>query len=204
MEFSEKLQELRRNRGLTQEELAEALYVSRTAISKWESGKGYPSIDSLKEISGFFSVSIDELLSSEKLLSIARDENRTNIRKTCDLLIGVVDMFSFVLIILPLYPNLIDGYYYSVNLLAYTQNGAVLRGIYWGLYILLVLTGAAKILMTRAASEKTGRIMTYVSLVVSIITVLLLSMAKEAYAVTLVFLLLVVKGIILLRYFRIK
>ena len=62
MEFHEKLQELRKNRGLTQEDLAEVLYVSRTAVSKWESGRGYPSIDSLKEISNYFSVSIDELL----------------------------------------------------------------------------------------------------------------------------------------------
>ena len=38
MKFCEKLQELRKKRGLTQEELAEQLYVSRTAISKWESG----------------------------------------------------------------------------------------------------------------------------------------------------------------------
>lgn len=38
MEFNEKLQELRKQKGLTQEELSEILYVSRTAISKWESG----------------------------------------------------------------------------------------------------------------------------------------------------------------------
>ena len=63
MEFNEKLQELRKSRGLTQEELAEKLYVSRTAVSKWESGRGYPNIDSLKAISDFFSVTVDELLS---------------------------------------------------------------------------------------------------------------------------------------------
>ena len=53
MEFNEKLQELRKNKNLTQEQLAEMLFVSRTAISKCESGRGYPSIDSLKEISNF-------------------------------------------------------------------------------------------------------------------------------------------------------
>ena len=71
MEFNEKLQELRKQRGLTQEELAELLYVSRTAISKWESGRGYPNIDSLKAISKYFSVSLDELLSSDAILTIA-------------------------------------------------------------------------------------------------------------------------------------
>ena len=93
MEFNEKLKELRTSRGFTQEELAEALFVSRTAISKWESGRGYPSIDSLKEISGFFSVTIDELLSGEKLLSIAEKENRSNMQNLCRILIGVVDLF---------------------------------------------------------------------------------------------------------------
>ncbi len=90
MEFGEKLQELRKNKDMTQEELAEALYVSRTAISKWESGRGHPSIDSLKEISRFFSVSIDELLSAEKMVSIAEKENRDNIRYICDMLLGII------------------------------------------------------------------------------------------------------------------
>ena len=81
MEFHEKLQELRKSKGLTQEELAEALYVSRTAISKWESGRGYPSIDSLKEISRYFSVTIDDLLSGERLIALAEEENRSNMQK---------------------------------------------------------------------------------------------------------------------------
>lgn len=83
MEFHEKLQELRKSRGLTQEELAEDLYVSRTAISKWELGRGYPSIDSLKEISKYFSVTIDDLLSSERLLLIAEKENKSNMGQLC-------------------------------------------------------------------------------------------------------------------------
>ena len=97
MEFYEKLKELRKSRGMTQEELAEALYVSRTAISKWESGRGYPSIDSLKEIAGFFSVTIDELLTGERLLAIAEKENKTNIQRMCGMLLGVVDLLSFLL-----------------------------------------------------------------------------------------------------------
>ena len=62
MEFHEKLQQLRKKKGLTQEQLAAQLYVSRTAISKWESGRGYPNLESLKSISKLFSISIDELL----------------------------------------------------------------------------------------------------------------------------------------------
>jgi len=70
MEFNEKLQELRKQGGLTQEELASKLYVSRAAISKWESGRGYPNIDSLKAIAALFSVTLDELLSSDEALKI--------------------------------------------------------------------------------------------------------------------------------------
>lgn len=80
MEFCEKLQELRKKRGLTQEELAEQLYVFRTAISKWESGRGYPSIDSLKAIAKYFSVSVDDLLSGDTVLAIA-EEDRTQSEK---------------------------------------------------------------------------------------------------------------------------
>ncbi len=76
MEFCKKLQQLRKLHNLTQEELAEALFVSRTAVSKWESGRGYPSIDSLKAISKQFSVSVDELLSGDELIVLAETDGR--------------------------------------------------------------------------------------------------------------------------------
>lgn len=199
MEFNEKLQELRKNRGMTQEELAEVLYVSRTTISKWESGRGYPSIDSLKDISKFFSVSIDDLLSGEKLLTLAEKENKANIRNICDLLFGIVDLCSFILIILPLYPNTIDGFVYSVNLLNYTQTTGLNKTICWGVFSLLVIIGAVKVILLRVKAEKCSKIFMEISIVISILTVIFLAVTREVYAVVIVFLLLIIKGVIFLR-----
>ena len=203
MEFHEKLQELRKSRGLTQEELAEMLYVSRTAVSKWESGRGYPSIDSLKEISRFFSVTIDDLLSGEKLLTIAEKENRSNIRNVCDLLFGITDLFTILLVILPLYPDPVDGYVYSVNLFAYGKIAPVNRTIYWGLFLFLTGLGFIKILLTKCEDERNNKRITGISIGLSILIVLFLSITKEAYAVIIVFLLLIIKGMLLLKCIKV-
>lgn len=196
MEFHEKLQELRKNRGLTQEELAEALYVSRTAISKWESGRGYPSIDSLKEISNFFSVTIDDLLSTEKILSIAERENKSNLQNMRNWFIGIVDVASIMLIVLPLYPNEVNSYVYSVNLFTYTQTTAFNRFLYWGLFLALIIVGIAKLFVTKYSSEKINQKLTGASLIISVITVIFLALTREAYAVVVAFLLLIIKGAI--------
>ena len=65
MTFAQKLRALRTQAGMTQEQLAEAIYVTRAAISKWETGRGYPGVDSLKLIAQTFGVSIDELISED-------------------------------------------------------------------------------------------------------------------------------------------
>lgn len=65
MDFREKLQMLRKEKGYSQEQLADILGVSRQAVSKWESGTSYPETDKLIEISKLFHVSLDELLKNE-------------------------------------------------------------------------------------------------------------------------------------------
>ncbi|MGN0329417.1 MAG: helix-turn-helix domain-containing protein [Lachnospira sp.] len=199
MEFNEKLQELRKSRNLTQEELAESLYVSRTAISKWESGRGYPSIDSLKAISTFFSVSIDDLLSGEKLVSIAEKENKSNIQNICDLLFGIVDLMAITLVILPLYPNMVDNYIYSVNLFAYTQTTLFNRLVYWIMFVALIVIGGLKILLNQMKIEKGRKTITAFSLLLSIITVLFLAMARDPYAIAMAFILFIIKGMLVLK-----
>ena len=193
MEFNEKLVQLRKSRNLTQDELAEALYVSRAAVSKWESGRGLPSIESLKDIAKFFSVSIDELLSGEKLLSLAEKENSSNTRKICDIIFGVADLLSFVLFVLPLYPSTIEGFVYSVGLLSYTETSKINIAVYWVLFALLVLSGAVKLIFAKLKAEKCSKASGYVSLVVSMVTVLFLALTREAYALVVVFLLFVIK-----------
>ena len=196
MEFHEKLQELRKSRGLTQEELAQDLYVSRTAISKWESGRGYPNIDSLKELSAYFSVSIDDLLSGEKLLSLAERENRSNLQSMRHLLSGMADIGSFLLILLPLYPNTLDGFVYSVNLLHYTQVTPLQRLLYWFLYLALILTGIVRILYTKLKTKKVPHLVTGLSMVLSSLAIVSLAVAREPYAILVTFAFFVVKVIL--------
>ena len=62
MTFGEKLKEARKNTGLTQEELAELIGISRAAVAKWETDKGLPDIENLKSIAKLLDVSIDYLL----------------------------------------------------------------------------------------------------------------------------------------------
>lgn len=204
MDFSEKLQMLRKNKGITQEELAEALFVSRTAVSKWESGRGYPNIESLKEISKFFSVSIDDLLSADKLIFIAEKENKENISNLCYLMSGIADLFSFLMIVLPLYPNEIEGFVYSVSLMGYTQISAVNLRIYWVLYILLLITGIIKLVLLISKAENLKNYITIMSVVLNVLVVVFLALAGEVYAVVVAFLILVIKMVIILRLLKSK
>ena len=194
-----RIKEYRTAKQLTQEELAEAIYVSRTAISKWESGRGYPSIGSLKEISKYFSVSIDELLSGDKLISIAEKENKDNIKNMCDLLFGIVDLFSVILIILPLYPDVVNGFIYSVNLLSYTQAAEFNIIVYWVMFISLFCTGVLKLVFTKTCIQKGNEAVTGISIVLNIVIVITLALTRQVYAVIVAFLLLVVKGAIALK-----
>lgn len=66
MTFAEKLKTIRKQAGMSQEQLAEKLNVSRQAITKWETDAGIPDIENIMAISALFDISIDELLSNEK------------------------------------------------------------------------------------------------------------------------------------------
>ena len=195
MELNEKLQELRKSKGMTQEELAEVLYVSRTAISKWESGRGTPSIESLKQISAFFSVSIDDLLSAEKALSLAEQEQKVHQRNQIHLWNGIIDVCSAGLVFLPLYPNAVGQTVYAVNLLSYANRFN--RSICMLLFLTLILTGIFKILSVCLGRKKEQGFLTALSMALSILSILFLTAARVSYATAVAFISLMLKGTLL-------
>lgn len=81
MIFSEKLQLIRKNKGLTQEELAEKLSVSRQAVAKWESGQVYPEITNLIQISNLFNVTVDYLVRDQECMINCADRSNENIEQ---------------------------------------------------------------------------------------------------------------------------
>lgn len=199
MEFNEKLQELRKQKGLTQEELAERLYVSRTAISKWESGRGYPNIDSLCAIAAFFSVTVDELLSSEKVLHIAKEEGKQKEAHLRDLVYGLLDACALLFLVLPLFAQRENGAVLSVSLLNFSGVQLWLRLAYWICVMGIVATGILTLALQNCRRGFWLNMKKPLSLAWSGAAMLLFIVGLQPYAAVFAFVLLAIKTFWLLR-----
>lgn len=192
MELHEKLQELRKQKGITQEELAKALYVSRTAISKWESGRGYPSIDSLKAIAKFFSVSIDDLLSGDQVLSIAK-QTEHHFR---DLVFGLLDCSTAILFFLPFFGQPADGMVKAVSLLSLTEISPWLKIAYFAITIAMVLYGILILAFQNCLQAFWVRHKNNLSFLINAVGALLFIISSQPYAATFLFLFFIIKAMI--------
>ena len=204
MEFHEKLQQLRKRHELTQEQLAEQLFVSRTAISKWESGRGYPNLESLKSISKLFSVSIDELLSDDELIELAETENRTNLNRVSGLVFGVLDLIAIAFVFMPFFGQRDGAYVYAVPLLEYGGVSGGLRGLYFSALILISLFGVLEVAVCMTDNERWfGRCKTG-SLAVCALAILFFALSRQPYMTAFLFLLFMVKVVVILKENQIK
>jgi transcriptional regulator with XRE-family HTH domain len=198
MEFHEKLQELRRKKGLTQEELARALYVSRTAVSKWESGRGYPSIDSLREIASFFSVTLDSLLSTDEALTVAEGESLERMNRTRDTVFGLMDLCLSLLFFLPLFAIRSGDGVRSVSLFALTVS-PYLKVLSVALLALTVGNGILTLALRSLEFPFWNKMKTPLSLSLGAVLSLLLTVSMQPYPAVFCFVLLAVKVIVLTR-----
>ena len=198
MEFNEKLQELRKSRSLTQEELAEALFVSRAAISKWEQGRGYPSIDSLKEISRFFSVSIDDLICSEEIISAAADEKKECVEKYISLICNTLDIFLALLLFLPVFGNGTD-HPVSVSLYAITGLSTWIKTVFAALISLAALNGICGVIINHFDKPVWNRHRLMTGMVLSVACAAVFILTRQPYAGIICLAVLVVKGFMVAR-----
>lgn len=199
MEFNEKLVELRKSRGLTQEELAEKLYVTRSAVSKWESGRGYPNLDSLKAIADLFSVTVDELLSADGVIRIAEAQQcRTEARRR-DLVSGLVDICTLLFIFLPLFTVRAEGRAEIFTLISSGGVATYLKAVYFVAVGLTVLTGGLTLALRDIELRAWTLIKTPLSLALGAVTVLIFTVSLQPYASTLAFALLAIKAVMLIK-----
>lgn len=204
MDFGEKLKALRTERGLTQEQLAAKLYVSRTAVSKWETGGGSPNLDSLQAVARLFDVSVDDLLSADDLIVLARDERRSTARSSGMLSFGLLDVLAVVFAFIPLY-GVDDGSLVRMaNLADYGASvdfGASFA-VMAAAVVSLMFVGAVEIVLAAAGSRRAARIVALVGFAVQALAVVLFASTMQPYATTLMFALLLAKVVVGYRILR--
>ena len=200
MEFNKKLQELRKQNGLTQEELAEKLYVSRTAISKWESGRGYPNIESLKAIAKFFCVTVDELLSTDEVLTIAEEDSKRKEKHFRDLMYGLLDICIALLLFLPFFAEDADGIIQSVSLIALDGVQTYLKIAYLAVVIGTTVMGVLTLTLQNCQASIWVKSKTAISLALGALLVLLFMISSQPYAAVFAFALLAIKALMLIKH----
>ena len=200
MEFHEKLQELRKRKGLTQEELASSLYVSRAAVSKWESGRGYPSIDSLKRTAVFFGVTIDELLSGNEVLTIAEKETKEKEGRFRDLVFGVLDCSSVGFFFLPFFAQKAGETVSGVSLLMLSAAAPYMRAAYFFVVAGMIVTGILTLVLSRRSCVFWERSRRRISLLSTAAALFVFIASPQPYAAAVLFVFLVVKVSILRKW----
>ena len=200
MEFSEKLQELRKQKGLTQEELAEELFVSRTAISKWESGRGYPGIDSLKAISKYFSISLDDLLSGDEILTIAEEDSTEKQSHFRDLGYGLLDSSIVMFLFLPFFGERENGIIREVSMLNLTEIECYIKIPYMIIVFAIIVWGILTLTLQNCRAAFWMKYKSRVSLFLSVIATILFISTLQPYAAAFTFLFLVIKTVMLIKW----
>lgn len=194
MEFNEKLQNLRKQKNMTQEELAQVLFVSRTAVSKWESDRGYPNIDSLKAIAEFFNVTVDELLSGEEILNIAKEDNAEKEGRFRDLIFGLLDAGFALFLFLPFFGENANGVINTVTLLQLTEASAYLKICYLVLVAVTVLFGILTLALQNISCSFWLKNKNRISLILNIGCVFVFIISQQPYAAAYTFMLLIIKA----------
>lgn len=199
MELGEKLRQLRKEKGLTQEELASLLYVSRTAVSKWESDKGCPNIDSLKQLSKLYGISVDSLLSGDELLTIAEKDSRTKADSFCSLVFSLLDISVALFLFIPFFAQKGDKTVQTASLLQLSTSAPYLKTAYIAAVCSIVLCGILTLALHRWEQPLWLHTKNTISLVLTACATLLFIISSQVYSAAFLFVLFIIKAAMLIK-----
>lgn len=160
-EFGEKLKQVRQSKNFTQQDIADKLYVTRQAVSRWECGARYPDLITARKISKILDVSVDELLSGEELRENIEKEpllerSLENIVQTCLYLVAIIAyMLMCIFNIYSLFPD---------ETLAHTPAGHIgiiniITVLSYFVYLAVLIFGLNKSVRNKMTAKMIGYIM---------------------------------------------
>ena len=200
MKFNVKLQELRKKKGLTQEELSKALFVSRTAVSKWESGRGYPNLESLKQIAELFSITIDELLSGNELFDLAQKDKKQSQNHLQDVVFGLLDCSTALLLFLPFFACKTQQIISEVSLLELTQISSWIKITYFVFVVAIIAFGILTLVLQNCRLSFWIKVKSKISVALSFVLSLLFIISLQPYAAVYLFAFLIIKVLMLIKW----
>lgn len=138
--FSDKFKKLRLSKNLTQDQLAKLIYVSRSAVAKWEQNRGFPNIDALHRISKIFEVSIDDLLSDKelKILEVTNNKKKISLQRKIIISLSILTaiiLIAFISLTVIYHPRTISKYvksnsnnnFVKIEIINYDENIIVIE-----------------------------------------------------------------------------
>jgi len=199
MEFHQKIQQLRLKSGLTQEQLAELLFVSRVTVSKWESGRGYPNIESLKLLAKVLGVTIDDLLSTDELLLMGEKQMERVTGDVKTLVFGVLDFMQALLLVLPIFAEFRGGRFESLTLPALNTGSRWITVVSYLVVVGNALFGVLELALQNLQARVWTRLRMPVSATLTVIGIFFFLMTRQLYACAFMLCILILKGILLVK-----
>lgn len=194
MEVNKKIQKLRKENNLTQDQLAEKLGVSKTYIAKLENGKILPSVKDIKNIARILDKNVSDLTSFDDLIFIAESDNYNRSDRKTTLFFAILDILSISFIFMPFYVKNNN----AMTLIELKPFSSLLYMTYLVLLIVSFIVGVLEIVFSANNKKNKLKNVKLISVVVYASSILVFALSKQSYITAFLFLFLMIKILFLL------
>lgn len=194
MEVNKKIQKLRKENNLTQDQLAERLGVSKTYIARIENGKILPSVKDIKNIARILDVNVSDLTSFDDLIFIAENDNYNRLDRKTTLFFAILDILSISFIFMPFYVKNNN----VMTLIELKPLSSLLYIAYLVLLIVSFIVGVLEIIFSANNKKNKLKNVKIISVVVYAFSILIFALSKQSYITAFLFLFLMIKILFLL------